>query len=795
MILGLAACSSQPKDAAFETDLVLVPEIGDVTPKVANTSASDKNPRIIAPTEPSFNLWWRYTGNKELETLIDRAITNSQVLQIDAQRVLQAKARYLQAGAEGMPSITAEASYSKEVPSNIGTVPRGQRPKGKGEYQIGLAGSYTLDLWGQRQSLRDSAEFRLKQAIFQYDAQLLDLITNLAKSYFEYLSLNDRVANAKETEIALESMLLAMEDRYRMGDASLIEVEIQRSAILSSRTQLPSLLKERQQLHYRIAALISIAPESLQLSNLGLASVALPEAIEGISTAHLLRRPDIRTVESGMLAANADLDVARKALLPGLTLVGDLGTGAHKPADLFLPNTLVWNALATLSASVFDGGLKKQEVKFAQAARNELVEVYVNTVYNGLNTARAAITEVEFSGERLNLQTQSNKASRQAQNLGFESYQAGGLDFLTLLDSIEAHQNREDTFYQVELEYYQAFADLYAALGGGIPYREVNNLNPVYQEAFSEEGPFLPSSEQLGFVAQTNKDQPRTSGWLKKSKSFTSKYWLVKLSGVYDKFAIESLIYDLPRRYKNLEPAKVMLIENLDAGITTPNNTASWYSAIFTGFTHQEAAVNWCQMLRNTQQRCVVYQPKHKIEYVGVFRINDLVQLEKELAKAAPKPAAKKGLEPHQLTYRDYIETRKKQELAHNLNLGLIYSLIKTEGNYAWVIHNRSFKLTRVKVGSKLEQGLQVTGISANKLQLGYKKQNFVLQPIYQVAGIKKALDGQVFAHINWGQRGEFYYHRVGDRLYGGGIIKNITAQNIQIDWQGRQVSLPISGR
>lgn len=787
--LGLVACSSSPKQDELSKDLVTLPEIGDELAKVTNTATfAPKTPTIHAPNDITFNLWWRYTGNKELEILIDRAITNSQILQIAAQRVVQAKARFVQAGAQGMPLITAQTGYSIEAPTDgIGSVPKGSRPKGKGEFELGLTGSYTLDLWGQRKSLMESADLKLKQAVFQYDAQLLELITQLSKNYFEYLSLNDRIRNTKETEKALTSMLLAMEDRYLLGDASVVEMQMQRSVIFSSRVRLPTLLKDRQQLSFEMARLMGIAPGSLQLSENGLKSVALPKGVEGISTAHLLRRPDIRTIESGMLAANADLDVARKALLPGLTLSAGLSSGVRSPADLFQPNTLIWNALSTLSATVFDGGTKEQEVKFAQAVHNELIESYVNTVYNGLLAARSAITELEFSGERLALQQESAKAAKVAQDFGFESYVVGGIDFLTFLDSMQSYQERQDSLYQFELEYYQAFVDFYSALGGGIPYREISEQNPVFK------------ASPAAVLASENSDP--LLGWLDKPEDFKTSAWLVKLAGVYDRFAIEALMRDMPRRYDNLQPAKTLIVEKVGVNIATPSGDAVWYSVNFSGFDNEQEALGWCEKLRQVQQRCVIYKPTENFEYIGLFSVDEIERNAYQLGESvqALRHAAKQGVAEEDLTeqtthYVQYaqqgIESVSKSS---NVKFGHLYSLLKIEEEYAWLIDNRSYNLQRIPAGSALDFGGKLKSIGSNRVVISFDNKDYLLRPLFSVEGIESSPDGQVFARMNWGgQGGEIYYHRVGDSLYGGGLIKLIDANQVSVDWKGTQISLPV---
>ena len=797
ILLSLVACSSSSTQDGLSKDLVTVPEIGDEWPSLKNNAAfAAKSPTVHAPNDTTFNLWWQYTGNKELEILIDRAMTNSQILQIAAQRVVQAKARFVQARAQGMPSVTAQTGYSIEVPDEgVGFVPKGGRPKGKGEFEVGLTGSYTLDLWGQRKSLMESADLKLKQAVFQYDAQLLDLISQLSKNYFAYLSLNDRIKNTKETEKALTAMLLAMEDRYRLGDATIVEMQIQRSAIFSSRVRLPTLLKDQQQLRFEIARLIGIAPGSLVLSDRSLKSISWPQGIKGISTAHLLRRPDIRTIESGMLAADADLDVARKALLPGLTLAADLSSGVRRPADLFQPNTLIWNALSTLSATVFDGGNKEQEIKFAQAVRNELIESYVNTVYNGLLAARSAITELEFSGERLALQQESAKAAKVAQDFGFESYSVGSIDFLTFLDSMQSYQERQDSLHQFELEYYQAFVDLYSALGGGIPYREISTDNPVFKANTSQH----PSFNTHSPITPQAKDTDLT-GWLDNPKDFKTSPWLVKLAGVFDRFAIEALMRDLPRRYDGLQPAEHLMVEKIGVDVSTAARDAAWYSVNFTGFDNKDQAQAWCERLRSTQQRCMVYKPVKNFEYIGLFSISAMEERTDKLGQSAQalrlanEQAAEDAIEKENAEYVNHANygAQNINELS-SLEFGRLYSLLKIEPEHAWLIDNSSHTIQRITAGGPLTFGGHLKSINGNKVIINYKNKDYLLRPLFSVEGIETGLDGQVFARMHWGGHdGEIYYHRVGDSLYGGGIIEAIDEQQVSIDWKGTKISLTI---
>ncbi len=621
-LVFLVGCSS--KLEPMDEDVVTVPEIGERASAVDNNAPEvEKSAPVSVPDNKYFGLWWRYLGSAELEMLIDRMIVNNQQLQISAQRVVQAKARSIQDYAQTLPEVTTTAGYTLEAPEGgLGSVPKGSSPSSGEEFEVGLNARYTVDIWGERASFAQASQYRLQQSIYEYDARLLQSITDLSKAYLEYLSLNDRIRSAKESDAALSSMLEAMAELYEQGDATVVEMQIQRSSVYNSRVVLPTLQLGKEQAANRIARLVGVAPGELELSDLGLDSLTFPAQIQGISSAYILRRPDIQAVEAAMLAADADIDVARKAVLPSLELASEVGFGSTKVSDLFQPHTLMWNFIANLTATVFDGGRREQQIKFAQAVRAELVETYVFNVYSGLQQARDALNGIEFTERRLGMQKTSTEAAKQALDLGLESYRAGGIDFLTFLDSTHSYQRRRDELFTFYLEYYQSFIDLYGALGGGIPYRgayygksdvkaSIAALEAREQEEVEEySGPSWVEGEE---------------GWLVEPESYQSDEgdWLVRLSGVFDAFATESVLKDFRHRYKDIRPAKALLAERIGFNDQEKERQASWYALDIAGFENQDEAEQWCTMLRETQQRCIVFQAEDSFEVDGVFVIDD----------------------------------------------------------------------------------------------------------------------------------------------------------------------------
>ncbi|OPX57087.1 efflux transporter, outer membrane factor (OMF) lipoprotein, NodT family [Oceanospirillum multiglobuliferum] len=774
ILLLLSACSVS--DGKNSDDIVTLPEIGDQVDSINAVSANDEKKvgysRGVMPSDIGFDLWWRFVGSDELEMLIDRAVVNSQTLQISAQRVVQAKALSIQADASSLPDVNAKAGYSINAPkSGVDSTAKGGSPKANsGTYNIGLDATYTVDLWGQRENLSRSSDLKLKQAIYQYDAELLNLVTELSKRYLEYLSLNDRIANAKESEQALASMLTSMEALYEQGDATAVEMQMQRSSVYNSKILLPSLLLQQKKLEHQIARLVGVAPGELALSNNGLSSVRLPADVRSISSSYILRRPDVRAIEAAMLAADADLHVARAALLPSLTLSSGVGFGSSNFDELFQPHTLMWNFISSLTATIFDGGKKEQQVKYSQAVRAELVESYVFTLYAGLQSAKDALASLEYSEDRLEIQRVSTEASKIAYEFGFESYQVGGIDFLTFLDSAHSYQKRKDELFVFDLEYYQSFVDFYSALGGGILYR--GSDKPRYNQKT------ILSSQVIKRRSYTE------GGWLDKAVRVERDDWLVRLSGVYDQFSVEAVLRDLPRRYSNLKPVKEILAEKIGFNKEDRNNGVSWYALSAIGFASKEEAVSWCDMLRKTQQRCIVYKMKDSFEVEGKFTL-----------KAAD------GIHSLEHMYAINEEKKRSQEVGFeadnkkfNNKYGRVYSLLSINDNEAWLIGNSSYRVWKFSAGDQLHYSGNVRSVDKESVIVSFDGSDYLLKPIYYLEKVESNSAGSLVAKVRWGGRsGKVFFYRVGDKVYGNGTVEEINSNAVVINWKGYRISLALN--
>jgi len=255
----------------------------------------------------------------------------------------------------------------------------------------------------------------------------------------------------------------------------------------------------------------------------------------------------------------------------------------------------------------------------------------------------------------------------------------------------------------------------------------------------------------------------------------------VKLAGVYDRFAIEALMRDMPRRYDHLQPAEALVVEKVGVDISTSTGDAAWYSVNFTGFDYEQDALAWCAKLRAMQQRCVIYQPDENFEYVGLFSINTI------------ETRAYRSGDSLQALRHAAEQEAESSNLPSSTKYGRLYSLLKIETEHAWLIDNRTYRLQRIPVGERLILGGKLKSVNPSRAVVSFQNRDYLLRPLYSVEGVEKSASGQMFARMRWGgPSGEIYYHRAGERIYGGGLIKKIDATQVRVDWKGTQISLPV---
>jgi len=611
-VLALAGCAVAKRDR-YDVPVVPLPEQFKNAPK-ADPSADLKNKpaKIETKLDPVLVEWWRAFGSPELNALIARGLANNPDVRIATFKIAQAKARADQAIAGKGPTITTPLSASLQFPyygAQGSSIP-GQNRNGPGGkvnkqlFQASIQGDWRVDVWGELDSLAESSNLQLWRASFDRDNAQGIAAANIALSYVEYLSLNDRIRVAHETETVLSGLVSSVEERMKIGDATVIDLEQERTAVFQVRATIPALDQQRDDALGTIAFLMGTVSSSVKLSDSGLDSLALPLVKPGVPSSLVLRRPDVRAVEARLLAADADIDVARARILPPLDLSTKVGYGSFYLSELFKPQALFWNVMATLSATIFDGGKLSKEKEYAQAVHEEMVETYVRTIYQAVREVESSLNAIRQTSLRVDAQKQSADAALRAWNFTSEVYSVGAIDYLTLLDTERTYHRNLDEYYRIRMDRYKSVVNLFHALGGGVP-----TVEPIPGKG---DRPIAPPESKAGVVLDSPNNSLAVEGadWKDSQDYAQEDTWLVELPGLYHRKDIDAAWIDMKTRFPVLMENRFMRRYQSGRMEDSADKRLSWYQLYIGKFDTDKDALKLCTSLWRGHQRCKVVKSK-----------------------------------------------------------------------------------------------------------------------------------------------------------------------------------------
>lgn len=414
---------------------------------------------------------WFPTANPPLEQIL----TNNNDLSASAARVRLAAANAAIAGAARQLQADAALQGSRSRRNIVSS--SGLEPVTRNNYDLALNLSWEVDLW-RRLSLSQQAtveEYRASEAD-TYASQL----NVLANSYRGWFNLAEAQAQQrlrqKNHEIFADNSK-TIERNFSEGTATALDVRLTRSSLANARNQV-----------LEAEALVATRQRELQLlaSDLSLISfdAALPEALGPLpasaGTGALEQRPDLLAARLRLNASSLRYSLAKKNLLPSLSLSGSVGENSSEFKDLFDLDNLIWNIAAGLAAPLFDGGRLRAEQAQAEAQQDIAVAEYAQAVLTALNEVRAGLANERFLAERELSVQQALEESSEAEALAFDQYSNGLADILTVFDAQRRVLDARSGLLQLRNSRLQNRVSLLLALGGAAANRtETTNENKL----------------------------------------------------------------------------------------------------------------------------------------------------------------------------------------------------------------------------------------------------------------------------------------------------------------------------
>lgn len=412
--------------------------------------------------------WWKQFGSPELDRLIEQARLGSFDLAAAVARVRQAQAGTVIAGGSQLPEVKAGANANRQKllrGNGYSQLDADSSNKAVDYFDANLSASYEIDFWGGKRASRDSAQFALQASEFDRATVELTLLSGVANTYAQALSLREQSRIAELNLTNAQNVLKLVQTRFDSGSATALELAQQKSLVAAQQRQLPLVQQQARDALISLAALLGRPVQELQTGAEPFERLQWPTIAAGVPSDLLSRRPDIARAEAQLAAAEADVKVARAAMLPTVTLTAQLGSGANRFDDMI--RSPFYNLTAGLVAPIFNNGRLSAERDKATARQEELLETYRGAIINGFADVEKALNGIRGLDEQRQWQSEELNQAQTAFDIAQSRYQAGAEDWLTVLETQRTLYAAQDLNVQLRLSRLQASVALYKALGGG----------------------------------------------------------------------------------------------------------------------------------------------------------------------------------------------------------------------------------------------------------------------------------------------------------------------------------------
>jgi NodT family efflux transporter outer membrane factor (OMF) lipoprotein len=417
-----------------------------------------------APLWPKAD-WWKGFGSEELNGLIDEAQKDNLDLVIATAQVLQAKAQAEIAGSVLWPQIGVGGSADRTKTARSQNVFGGRST----DNSFSLTGnaSWALDIWGRAQNNLRAADEQVKASRYAKEAVALTVISGTGSTYFNVLALRERVAIAEANIDAANRVLSITQAKVTNGVSSRLDLAQQEAQVAGQKAQIPPLKEAEREARYALAILLGKLPEGFDIKGQNLDKIEAPAVRPGLPSELLRRRPDVAEAEANLAAAHANVDAARAAFFPSISLTGSGGFASAAIGTLVQGSNFGWSVGASLLQTIFDGGNLMGQYRVSKAQQMVLIATYRKTVLTAFQDVETSLGQVASLTQQEQLLTDEVKAASEAFRISEIQYREGVTDLLTVLTAQQTLFNAQDQLVQVKLARIQADVNLYRALGGG----------------------------------------------------------------------------------------------------------------------------------------------------------------------------------------------------------------------------------------------------------------------------------------------------------------------------------------
>jgi outer membrane protein, multidrug efflux system len=413
--------------------------------------------------------WFELFKDEKLQELIREALTNNYDLREAVARIDAARANLGITRSEQFPQIIASGDIinQRQSRSSAFDIPEPiKRDRSFGGVLLNLL-TFEIDIWGRLRKQTAAARADLLATEEARRAVITTLISDVATAYFSLRELDFELEISRRTLVSRQESLRLITLRQQRGVATMLEVRQAQELVYDATEVIPALEQGIEQTENFLSFLTGKNPQAIA-RGLSLTEHVIPPTVPaGLPSELIQRRPDIRSAENSLIAANFRIEVAKKEFFPRISLTSFLGYESGQLTSLFSGSRSVWTLAGSVTQPIFTGGRLKSNVRFTQAQRDFLLIDYQKTVQGAFREVSDSLIAFRKAQE---IRTQRGllvDTLRDRSRLSYLRYTGG---VATLLDALDADRElfeAERSLALARRDELLTVVQLYRALGGG----------------------------------------------------------------------------------------------------------------------------------------------------------------------------------------------------------------------------------------------------------------------------------------------------------------------------------------
>ncbi|MES2070851.1 MAG: efflux transporter outer membrane subunit [Pseudomonadota bacterium] len=419
--------------------------------------------------------WWTLFNDPTLDELEAAVEVSNQNVAVAVAAYEQARALVREQRASLFPVVSLDGgatrsgsggSSSSGSSGASGSTGTASGSRTSNNYQLSIGGSWEPDVWDKLGRTVNNASASSQASAADLASAKLSAQGELAINYFSLRQTDAQKSLLADTITGYQRSLQITQNRYDAGVATKSDVLQAQTQLANAQADEVGLVRQRAQLEHAIAVLVGKAPGDFSLAPAAW-KASIPEVPVGIPSLLLQRRPDIAAAERRVAAANEQIGIAQSAFYPNLKLNASYGYGASRVADLFSTSANVWSLGLSAAQTLFDAGATRARVEGAQAAYQQTVARYRQTVLTAFQDVEDQLAATRVLAQQQELRRQASQAADQVEQQALNRYRQGQISYTDVVTAQATALSARRALVQSQADRQTTAISLIQALGGG----------------------------------------------------------------------------------------------------------------------------------------------------------------------------------------------------------------------------------------------------------------------------------------------------------------------------------------